>query len=329
MKRPGDTLRSLAARVCSATTMERLIDPVIADMQCEHAEAARQGRMWLCCWIQLAGWLAFWRGVAMYSIERLKDGMRECLSRDEAVIGRTLGFITAVTVMVMLLMELPYTIGAGRSIGMGRRLAALAFLHLLPWAFPIAVSVGVLFGTAYGLRGRPITPRVRRATLTIGAGCAVAAFIAMAWIIPVGNRYFRQVYFPDRIMTKESWGPPALTLHELNLKIDELKGRGMGRSYYAQTFVFNYHTRLALSATPLLFGLFALVLSEATRRRRSYAVISLIALAASVAYWALLYASRVALSSLWIPGALWMPNLIFLAATLFLVHRTRQSLETL
>ena len=28
MTRPGDRLRSMAARVCSATTLERLIDPV-------------------------------------------------------------------------------------------------------------------------------------------------------------------------------------------------------------------------------------------------------------------------------------------------------------
>src|SRR5437762_10600103 len=33
MRRPGDRLRALAARVFDAETMERLIDPVIADLQ--------------------------------------------------------------------------------------------------------------------------------------------------------------------------------------------------------------------------------------------------------------------------------------------------------
>ena len=38
MSRPGDRLRALAARVCDAQTMERLIDPVVADLGGEPAE---------------------------------------------------------------------------------------------------------------------------------------------------------------------------------------------------------------------------------------------------------------------------------------------------
>jgi hypothetical protein len=44
MTRSGDRLRTIAARVCSAATMERLIDPLIADLQTEYAEALRHGR---------------------------------------------------------------------------------------------------------------------------------------------------------------------------------------------------------------------------------------------------------------------------------------------
>ena len=56
MIRPGDRLRSMASRVCGAAAMERLIDPVIADLQCEHGEAIRRGQVWRSRWIRMAGW---------------------------------------------------------------------------------------------------------------------------------------------------------------------------------------------------------------------------------------------------------------------------------
>ena len=37
MRRPGDRLRALAACVFDAQAMERLVDPVIADLQAEDA----------------------------------------------------------------------------------------------------------------------------------------------------------------------------------------------------------------------------------------------------------------------------------------------------
>jgi len=39
----GDRLRSFAHRVCAPPTCERLIDPLIADLQFEHAQATRAG----------------------------------------------------------------------------------------------------------------------------------------------------------------------------------------------------------------------------------------------------------------------------------------------
>jgi hypothetical protein len=41
--RPGERLRALASRVCSARALERLIDPAIADLQSEHAQATVPG----------------------------------------------------------------------------------------------------------------------------------------------------------------------------------------------------------------------------------------------------------------------------------------------
>ena len=46
---------ALAARVCSAKTLERLIDPVVADLQTEYVEAIRQGRVWRSRWVRISG----------------------------------------------------------------------------------------------------------------------------------------------------------------------------------------------------------------------------------------------------------------------------------
>jgi hypothetical protein len=46
MTRPGFRLCAFAARVCSARTMERWIDPLIADLHSEHAEMQRRGSLW-------------------------------------------------------------------------------------------------------------------------------------------------------------------------------------------------------------------------------------------------------------------------------------------
>src|SRR6185295_13556490 len=65
MTRPGTRLRSLAARLFDTSTMERLIDPAIADLQHEHEDAIRRGLVWRGRWIRLAGYAAFWKVAAM------------------------------------------------------------------------------------------------------------------------------------------------------------------------------------------------------------------------------------------------------------------------
>jgi hypothetical protein len=46
MRPPGTRLRALAARLFAASTMERLVDPAIADLQAEYEEALRRGPKW-------------------------------------------------------------------------------------------------------------------------------------------------------------------------------------------------------------------------------------------------------------------------------------------
>jgi putative ABC transport system permease protein len=59
MKPPGTRLRSVAARLLDASTVNYLVDPAIADMQAEYEDASRRGLAWRKRWICLRGYLSF------------------------------------------------------------------------------------------------------------------------------------------------------------------------------------------------------------------------------------------------------------------------------
>src|SRR5438093_7286953 len=107
MKRPGDRLRVLASRVCQPHAMERLIDPVLADLQCEYAAAQTRGQAWRGRWIRLAGYAAFWRVFGMHTAMRTVPATREWLVAEDRAIGRSLGGAIVVATVVTALLMLP------------------------------------------------------------------------------------------------------------------------------------------------------------------------------------------------------------------------------
>lgn len=327
MKQPGDRLRSLAARVCSARTMERLIDPVIADMQYEHADAARRGALWRGFWIRLAGCSAFWKGAAMHAIERVKGGMQEWLVRDDLAIGRVLGFIAAATTALVVLDNLTYALGGAKALYEKQADTALALLFLVPQAFPIAISMGVLFGILYAMRLRIVTTGVRRATLAIAFCCTLASFGTLAWVVPASNQAFRVAVsgIPSQALSK---GLNELTLRELRWELHRLNGGLMRGSVQARDAAFTYHMRFALSVAPIVSGLLALGLLKVRRLQRSRVALGAVAVMTCVCYYVLMYASRAAVFDGWSVAVVWMPNIVFVVGTLFLVTRTRQASGT-
>jgi hypothetical protein len=58
MTGPGLRLRALAARFCNTQTMNRLIDPTIADLQTEYIDARRRGAIWSARWMLSRGVLS-------------------------------------------------------------------------------------------------------------------------------------------------------------------------------------------------------------------------------------------------------------------------------
>ena len=57
MRAPGRWLRTAAARLCAKQTMDRAIDPIVADIRTEYEEAIRTGHRRRGIWICVSGYL--------------------------------------------------------------------------------------------------------------------------------------------------------------------------------------------------------------------------------------------------------------------------------
>jgi hypothetical protein len=105
---PGDRLRALASRLCSDVAMERLIDPVLADLQREDAAAAGRDQVWRRRGIRIAGTLAFWKVIGLHAAARAPVLAREWAAADEHAVGRTVAFSAAfIAALTLLFVWLP------------------------------------------------------------------------------------------------------------------------------------------------------------------------------------------------------------------------------
>ena len=311
MRPPGSRLRSLAQRFCDPSTLERLIDPLLADLRHEYADAVRRGERWRGRWIRLAGCIAFWK-VAAIVLGRAST--REWSTADRSAIGRTIRFSGLATTALTLFFMLP---PVWKSLWHpGHRV--LLFLALVPQAIPVALPMGVVFGVLCGFRGGGVTPRVRQTIVGLTIVSSLAMIVILGWVLPVGNQTFREVTFAavsgaERVRIAR--GMNELSLGEL-WSLDP----------------YQFHFRLALAFAPLALGVLTLNIATARPRASRHVVIGLNSLAICLGYYILLYAARP-----FAPGrdelahsyrlagvvAAWGPNLIVVAMGLLLHLRTR------
>jgi hypothetical protein len=311
MTRPGTQLRALAARLLDPSTMERLIDPAIADLQSEHADALRLGRVWQARRVRLAGYVAFWK-VAAIGLSR--GSARALIAPHHGAIGRTIRFSgLATTALTLLFMGPP----AWNSLSHpGHRLAI--FLWLVPQALAVALPMGVVFGVLCGLRGRIATARERQAIVGLTIASSLAMIVFVGWILPVSNQVFREVTFGGPVAR----GTNELTIAELaSGRLTE--GRSLLLWGTLTRRVFEFHFRLALAFAPLVLGVFALGIAGVRRRVSNVVGVGALALVSCFAYYTLLYYARSTYyarldtrdHALAIVAA-WSPNLAFLASAL-------------
>jgi hypothetical protein len=187
MRRPGDRLRAFAARVFDARAMERLIDPVIADLQAEHGAAVRAGRMWTSRWVRLAGYAALLKIVVVCGWIGAMPAKHEWTANDRRGLVRVIGFSVVPVMGITILLELTPLMQSMNS----RSVDAGVVLTLIPQALAVAVPVGAMLGIPFGLRDGVLSRRLSRAIVVLSIICSAASFANLTWMVPSANHSFR------------------------------------------------------------------------------------------------------------------------------------------
>ncbi len=312
MTRPGAGLHALAARVCDTTTMERLIDPIVADLQLEYAEACRCGRRWHSRWIRMRWFFAFVAAIAMHGVAQSTIIWSTWPADDRREIRRVFAFSSAIATVGTLLLTLPFLTRWSIPHWHPFRLV----LFLVPQAAPLAIPAGFTLGVVSALRFRARSARVIGVLMGTAMLCSLASLMLLASVIPAANQAFRVAAFGGHPIK----GVNELTLREIARLLEPGGHEPMALlpPHDMRTLEVHLHMRAALSfATVVLVG-FALALMSRRRIRRVAHL--LVACAMFLVYYALMYAGV----SYGVAGALptfapWLANVVFVVSSIVLL----------
>jgi hypothetical protein len=240
--------------------MERVIDPLIADLQREHGEALRTGRIWKGRWIQFGGWIAFLKVIAlcawheMTSPDRWPSEDRRSLTRAALISVLTAAGVTVLLVS-MTAEDIPQVL---------MRPSPVRLLYLAPYPFAAGIVLGATLGVVLGLGGRAISRRLVTAALAAALATSAVAFVDLGWVAPAAHVAYRATIGdtnPNLEIGEASFGA-------LRRKIEQVdRDSGSSPLGFSAALSFDYHRRVALSFSPLVFTLFALALAGCVRRR--------------------------------------------------------------
>jgi len=285
--------------------LERLIDPVIADLQAEYAAATDIRRRWLAL---LAGYIAFAK-VSVWCAMSGGSGMRKNWTQEDhsglvRVLWRSAAAILCLTLLIWLpeASSMRYMLEALGSDANRVRLMT----YLLPSALPLTLPIGLAFGAALGAHGRTPSRRLVGAIMLVALATAAASLATMAWVIPASNQSYRVAMMRQAIPK----GERELSFGELKRELataDVDRGKRLS---------FEFHKRLSVAGAPVTFVALALVL---VIRRRLWRTVSVAAVvAASFGYYVALWlANSFTKDGVLSPqlGA-WMPQLALLLTTI-------------
>jgi hypothetical protein len=307
-------LRRALARVCSAATMSRVVDPVLADMRAEHGRAT------------LGGCYALARALALHTMTTVPARANALWSDDDHAMPRAAGFVTATALLAAVpLLAPPLFHVPGLKVISPVTLA----MTLLPQALALTLPASLLIAVPLALSRVRLNRRLIQRTLLLSTAVLAANFIVVLQLVPDANQSFREAVAraaPAGSHPDLRRGPMETDQATLRQEIEDLK-HTRGGEVPARRLEYTYQLRLAIVAAAIPLGLAGLAVSV-TRRGRGRVLLSIAIL---VTYWALMaFEERTANTLIGSGGFLpeylcaWTPNLITLiAASAFL--RVRRS----
>ncbi len=319
MTRAGNRLRAFASRLCCAETMERVVDPLIADLQLEYAKAVHTGSLWRSRWIRIAGGVALLKVIALCGGRSAFD---EGTADEHRAMARTITFSAVAMCALVALCEAPYW----RTLQLAvQAQQTRMFLYLIPQALPIAFPIGLTIGILFGFRGRVVSARSKRAVLTMAVAWSAISFAILAWVLPAANQSYREwVFRTYGQITPLLKGTSELTLAELSGQIESYRHTAMAGSSLVRDLTFSYHQRWSLACATAVLALFAL--GVLGRRPSARWTLGLAAVGGCFAYYTLLFLGRSAALGGSVPAfaGAWLPNVVFVLVSILLLA-SRQS----
>ena len=317
-------IRHLAGCVFSQRTLERLIDPVLADIELERRQALGSGRVWLARRVVFSGYVALIRALAVHGAYTLVRG------DGAAHIVRSAAAAFIVLTVVLLLPPL-------HRAPQIPSFAALA-VYLIPQAIPLSVPLAIAFAIARSTSRNVLNRTASRTALALALVGTSAVLVSMEWLTPAANDAFRSAVTARLAREgKAAQVPRGLSerpLSELTLvawygraalKQDDhvrypLWGLETVSPEHDWRFTRAVHRVLALPFASAAFGLMGAAILAAIRRRT---LLRIALVAVAPVYIAALFATSAIPAP--VPAALWAwaPNItmVLIAAVLFVSTR--------
>jgi hypothetical protein len=309
MMTPGRTLHRLARYICSAQTLERVIEPAIADLQKEYASARRMPQRMLGL---LIGYGAVLKVIAICAVS-----MSTTTSDERRALSRTLAWSIGWIAAISALLTLPPLLDRS----MQGWDAAIA---LVPQAMPLAIPMGIALGVAFGLSARPAM-NIAKVILLGGVVASAVSFGVLTWAMPAANQAFRDITFRELRAKGYQDGVSGLEKGHNEMTLSELRHHvayfaADGRPRQARQFAFSFHMRFALAVGALVLTSLLLVAPFNHRGLRA-----LIAFAVSSVYLALLHTGEaLTVSRELLPpvAGAWLPNVVLVACAILIASRS-------
>ncbi len=303
---PGRALHRLASLICSTKSLERVVEPAIADLQREQGAAALLG-----------SYLAVLKVLGMCALD-----ISDATNDDRRAVKRTLVWAFAFTCAMTMLLVLPPLSSFPEVSGW------VAAMALLPQALPLAIPIGLAFAVAVGVSGRA-TMNVAKAMVLAMAAASLLSFATLTWGIPAGSQAFRTRVAEvarsngELVPSNPQKGPNEMTLSELSRDISSFAASG--RHQLARRYSWTFHLRFTLAVAVLAVAAFLLAVPVDHRLFRG-----LIAFVTCFVYWALMYIGEFAIRRDYMTpfAGAWLPNMALAAATILaLSYSTRRDVR--
>jgi hypothetical protein len=298
---PGRTLHRLAARVCSAKTLERVVEPAIADLQKEYASAVFGSTPQL-AWVLLRGYLAILEVMLMCALQTsaADDDERRALVR---MLTWAAGITTCASAVLVLM-----------TVAVFPDVPPFFLALMTSLMLPIALPVGLTLGIALALSGRAVSRRAVRVILLAALAAVAISYATMVLSWPVASYSFRQ----SLSNTLGARGPVVRAANDISaasMQQERYFGPGGDRMAWTKRRAWTRHLRDAMAFAAPALAVFALALL----RRRAPRVMLMAACAGY--FLLLLLGERLVYQGLPPLAAAWMANIVFAAAATILLMR--------